>query len=279
MCKLFEHLAVKVPHLRTPTPPPPKTLQNEKLGYLGGCVLARTLTHLFKNLLFFYLSRCWRVLKSWTTACCWVSTSWTRGTEGIRTSRREGTERDLWPSECSTPLPWSPFRGTAKLLRPSPPTTREWAQLVGEVGGGDALKLCTHIWACTHSASVCLLVPYLFFTLRGTVTQQRSQSARGLSHSHIHSYTQHKHTLCVFTVKDSNVNARKYPLQQIFVKLCQSSVVIWIACQAPKKKKRKAEEKRSYSLTSCVSFTAFSGWVASRPKHTRKKSCLSTWVS
>lgn len=63
------------------------------------------------------------------------------------------------------------------------------------------LKLCTHIWACTHSASVCLLVPHLFFTLRGTVTQPRSQSARGLSHSHIHGYTQHKHTaatVCIY---------------------------------------------------------------------------------
>lgn len=67
---------------------------------------------------------------------------------------------------------------------------------------GYALKLCTHIWACTHSASVCLLVPHLFFfTFRGTVTQPRSQSARGLSHSHIHGYTQHKHTaatVCIY---------------------------------------------------------------------------------
>lgn len=185
MCKLFEHLAVKVPHLRTPTPPPPKTLQNEKLGYLGGCVLARTLTHLFKNLLFFYLSRCWRVLKSWTTACCWVSTSWTRGTEGIRTSRREGTERDLWPSECSTPLPWSPFRGTAKLLRPSPPTTREWAQLVGEVGGGGRAQIM-HTYLGMHTLCFCLPpgpLPF-FHSPRHSYTTEVSVCAGTLAQSY-----------------------------------------------------------------------------------------------
>lgn len=162
-------------------------------------------SHAFSKTLCVFLSRCWRVLRSWTTACCWVCTSWTRETAVIRTSRREGTERDLWPSECSTPPPWSPFRGTARRPRPSPPTTREWAQLGGEVGmrggGGGVRAQIMHTYLGMHTLCFCLPPgPPPFFSLSEARLHNRDLSLRGDSRTAI-SMATHKHTaatVCIY---------------------------------------------------------------------------------
>lgn len=83
-----------------------------------------------KSACFVTCYRCWRVLRSWTTACCWVCTSWTRARErGVSQARQGETEGDLWVRGCFTRLPWNPSRETARLPKPSPQMTRELAQL------------------------------------------------------------------------------------------------------------------------------------------------------
>lgn len=133
--------------------------------------------------------RCWRVLRSWTTACCWVCTSWTRARErGASRARQGGTGGDPWVSGCSTPPPWSPSRETARPPRPSPRTTREWS------GAGRKQAYYAHIFGHTHSASVRLLIST--FSPADTVTQSRSYLTQQHTHtahtaglSHNHSYT------------------------------------------------------------------------------------------
>lgn len=109
--------------------------------------------------------RCWRVLRSWTTACCWVCTSWTRAREmGVSQARQGGTERDLWVRGCFTPLPWSPSREMARRLKPSPQTTREWAQL------GETHTYYAHIFGHTHSLCLCLSLNLHLFSPRHSYT-------------------------------------------------------------------------------------------------------------
>ena len=136
------------------------------------------------NIAAYALYRCWRVLRSWTTACCWVCTSWTRAREkaGSR-AKQGGTGGGLWVRGCFTPPPWSPSKETARLLRLSPQTTREWAQL------GKTHILCTHIWAYT----LCLCLLNSTFSLTDTVIQPCSyltQDAQTVyTQSYNHSYT------------------------------------------------------------------------------------------
>ena len=96
--------------------------------------------------------RCWKALRSWTTAYCWVCTSWTRAREtGVSQARQGGTGGDLWVRGCFTPLPWSPSRETARPLKPSPQTTRESARL-------EENTYYAHVFGHTLSAPVCLSV-------------------------------------------------------------------------------------------------------------------------
>lgn len=152
--------------------------------------------------------RCWRVSRSWTTVCCWACTCWTRGTGGIPTSRAEETERDPWLSECSTPPPWSPSRGTARPPRPSPPTTREWAQLAGRVGG--LLSHYAHIFGHAHTLPLSASwSPTFFRSPRRSYTTEVSVCT-GTMATH---NTNTQPPLGVFTATHLNVNAsqRTFP--------------------------------------------------------------------
>lgn len=116
-------------------------------------ILQRLTILLYKTNPYVTSCRCWRVLRSWTTACCSVSTSWTRARErGLSRARQGGTERDLWLRGSSIPPPWSPSRETARLPKPSPQMTRESAQL------GENTHYA-HIFGHTNSAFVCLFIP------------------------------------------------------------------------------------------------------------------------
>lgn len=82
-------------------------------------------------------------------------------------------------------------------------TDDTWVASAGRRRWGRGAELCTHIWACTHTASVYLLVPHLFFfsLSEAPLHNRGSQSAWGLTCSHIHGYTQHKHTaatMCIY---------------------------------------------------------------------------------
>ena len=121
--------------------------------------------------------RCWRALRSWTTACCWGCTSWTRAREmGVSQARQGVTGGDLWVRGCFTPLPWSPSRETARPPKPSPQTTRESARL-GEN------TYYARVFGHTHSCpclSVCLSLNLHIFSPRTQLHNRAHTSHRTL---------------------------------------------------------------------------------------------------
>lgn len=121
-------------------------------------------------------------------------------------ARQGGMARDPWARGYFTPLPWNPSRATARLLKLSPQTTREWALR------GKRCILCTHIWAYTllpQSVSISTL------SLPDTVIQPRSHLAQQAhtvytelgSHITMATRKQTQPLFCVFTAAHPNINA------------------------------------------------------------------------
>lgn len=127
--------------------------------------------------LFVICNRCLRVSRSWTTVFCWACTSWTteRGASRVRQGVMGG---DPWLRGCFTPPPWSPFKETARLLKPSPLMTREFIQ------PGRAKH--TH----AHAHLLCLSPDVHFFPRRRYTTFHRTlEHTVGLSHNHSYKNT------------------------------------------------------------------------------------------
>lgn len=75
--------------------------------------------------------RCWKALRSWTTACCLGSTTSTkrRGRGRWRAPRVTAMRKGPWPSRrLCTPQPWSPSRGELPAEGLLTQTTREFGQ-------------------------------------------------------------------------------------------------------------------------------------------------------
>lgn len=193
--------------------------------------------------------RFWRVLRSWTTACCWGSMSRTRARErGLSRVKQGGMEGDLWVRGCSTPQPWSPSREMARLLKPSPQMTRELAQLWQNT-------YYAHIFGHTHSVSVRLLIST--FSLTDTVAQPCSyltQDTHTVRLSYNHSYTtQTQQPFCVFTAMHLNVNTVSAP----FTNTCKSPeahLPLFELCATLQKK------NSSHSMTAVVFLLFQDGW-------------------
>lgn len=82
-----------------------------------------------------HVLRCWKALRSWTTACCWGFTTWTklRGRGRWRVPRAAAMRRGPWPSRRLCILqPWSPSREEPPAEGPSTLMTRE-CSLTGEL--------------------------------------------------------------------------------------------------------------------------------------------------
>lgn len=75
--------------------------------------------------------RCWKALRSWTTACCLGSTTSTkrRGRGRWKAPRVTAMRKGPWPSRrLCTPQPWSPSRGELPAEGLLTQTTREFGQ-------------------------------------------------------------------------------------------------------------------------------------------------------
>lgn len=102
-------------------------------------------------------SRCWRVLRSWTTACCWASTTRPRqrGSSSPRARLQGAMRRSLRARGPCTPPPWSPYREGPRAETLWTTMTRESYHTRGCIHG--QAFTCTqtiHIYVGMHAAHV-----------------------------------------------------------------------------------------------------------------------------